>query len=134
MFPHLFPYGLGGIGSTDSHIVKISEMMHKRRLLMYHDKRFQCDPYFPLVAFNHEQMKKGTTGGYLLTENYNFNNIAERLMNLDMGILSDLSKRSSKGEQVKPETEAEKACYQVISDLDHVAGHVQGSITSKKYM
>jgi hypothetical protein len=134
MFPHLFPYGLGGIGSTDSHIVKISEMMHKRRLLMYHDKRFQCDPYFPLVAFNHEQMKKGTTGGYLLTENYNFNNIAERLMNLDMGILSDLSKRLSKGERVKPETEAEKACYQVISDLDHVAGHVQGSITSKKYM
>jgi hypothetical protein len=29
MFPHLFPYGLGGIGSTDSKIVRISEMMHK---------------------------------------------------------------------------------------------------------
>jgi hypothetical protein len=38
MFPYLFPYGLGGIGSTDSKIVKMSEMMHKRRLLMYHDK------------------------------------------------------------------------------------------------
>jgi hypothetical protein len=55
-------------------------------------------------------------------------------MNLDIGILTDLLKRLSKRERVKPETEAEKACYQVISDLDHVASHVQGSITSKKYM
>jgi hypothetical protein len=134
MFPHLFPYGLGGIGSTDSKIVKMSEIMHKRRLLMYHDKRFQCDPYFPLVAFNHEQIKKSTTGGYLLTQRNNFDKIAERLMNINIGVLSDLSERLSKGERVKPETDAEKNCYQVISDLDHVAGNVHGSITSKKYM
>jgi len=38
MFPYLFPYGLGGIGSTDSKIVKMSEMIHKRQLLMYYDK------------------------------------------------------------------------------------------------
>ena len=31
-------------------------------------------------------------------------------------------------------TEEEKACYKLISDLDHVAGHVQGSLTSKRYM
>jgi len=30
MFPHLFPYGLGGIGSTDENIIQISELMHKR--------------------------------------------------------------------------------------------------------
>ncbi|KAF8805552.1 hypothetical protein BYT27DRAFT_7258073 [Phlegmacium glaucopus] len=29
---------------------------------------------------------------------------------------------------------AEKACFQVIKDLDHVAGRMHGSITSKKYM
>ena len=134
MFPHLFPYGLGGIGSTDSKIVRISEMMHKRQLLMYHDKRFQCDPYFPLVAFNHEQMKKCTTGGFLLTKRGNFDKIADRLMNIDIGVLSDLSQRLAKGEHVKPETDAEKNCYQVISDLDHVAHNVQGSVTSKRYM
>jgi hypothetical protein len=131
MFPHLFPYGLGGIGSTD---INMSDMMHKRRLLMYHDKQFQMDSYFPLVAFNHEQIKSGTTGGFLLTEKHNFNNIAERLMNIDTTVLADLSKRLSKGERVRPETKEEKNCYALISDLDHVAGHVQGSITSKKYM
>ncbi|KAH7918707.1 hypothetical protein BV22DRAFT_993513, partial [Leucogyrophana mollusca] len=40
MFPWLFPYGLGGIGAP-SHKGKLSNMRHKRQLLMYHDKRFQ---------------------------------------------------------------------------------------------
>lgn len=35
MFSWLFPYGLGGIGSTT---VSLSSARHKRRLLMYHDK------------------------------------------------------------------------------------------------
>ena len=40
----------------------------------------------------------------------------------------------SDGEYVKPQTEEEKACFQVIHDLDHVGKHVEGSITNKKYM
>lgn len=134
MFPCLFPYGLGGIGGFNSDALDMSDMMHKRRLLMYHDKRFQMDAYFPLVAFNHEQIKKSTTGGYLLTERRNFDDVADRLMNIDTGVLEDLSKRLTRGDRVKPETPEEKACYALISDLDHVAGHVQGSVTSKKYM
>ena len=31
-------------------------------------------------------------------------------------------------------TENEKACFQVLHDLDHVSGKVKGSVTSKKYM
>ncbi|KIM74021.1 hypothetical protein PILCRDRAFT_80473, partial [Piloderma croceum F 1598] len=134
MFPCLFPYGLGGIGGVNSDAVELSDMMHKRKLLMYHDKRFQLDAYFPLVAFNHEQIKKGTTGGYLLTEKHNFDDIANRLMNIDTGVLDDLSKRLTRGDRVKPDTPEEKACYALMADLDHVAGHVQGSVTSKKYM
>ena len=37
-----------------------------------------------------------------------------------------------KGECVKLETEAEKACFKVLSDIDTVGGHVKGSLTSKK--
>src|ERR1700674_1019970 len=61
MLPWLFPYGLGGIGQTE-HKYNLSSMMHKRHLLMYYDKRFQKDPHFPLIAFNHEQMKESTRG------------------------------------------------------------------------
>ena len=56
MFPWLFPYGYGGIGQARLK-KKISETEHKKHLLMYHDKRFQTDLYFPIVAFNHEQLK-----------------------------------------------------------------------------
>jgi hypothetical protein len=134
MFPWLFPYGLGGIGGIETENAGMSEMMHKRKLLMYHDKRFQTDAHFPLISFNQEQMKNSTTGGYLLTERRNFDDIAERLMNVDTNVLEDLSKRLSRGDRVKPVTDEEKACYALISDLDHVGGHVPGSITSKKYL
>jgi hypothetical protein len=134
MFPHLFPYGLGGIGSIDNKILKISDMMHKRRLLMYHDKRFQNDAYFPLISFNHEQIKRTTFATHLMTERHNFKDIVHRLLRIDTAVLSRLSDKLSKGERVKPQTEAEKACYQLISDLDCVSGHVQGSTTSKKRM
>jgi len=134
MFPWLFPYGLGGVGVVINNDVNMSDLMHKRKLLMYHDKRFQMDAHFPLVVFNHEQIKKSTTGGYLMTEKRNFDEIADRLMNIDTGVLEDLSKRLCKGERVKPVTEDEKMCYAVLADLDHVGGHVQGSLTTKKYM
>lgn len=69
-----------------------------------------------------------------MTEKQNFDDIADRLLNVDVGVLEDLSKRLCKGERVKPITEEEKACYKLVSDLDHVGGHVQGSLTSKRYM
>ncbi|KAJ7254481.1 hypothetical protein C8J57DRAFT_1236723 [Mycena rebaudengoi] len=67
MFPWLFPYGLGGIGHHE-HRHRISEAAHKRFLLMYHDKRFQTDLYFPMVAFNELQIKAGKTGSHLLAK------------------------------------------------------------------
>jgi hypothetical protein len=133
MMPWLFPYGLGGIGNTVQK-GKVSDTVHKRHLLMYYDKRFQKDPYFPLIAFNHEQIKQGTTGGYLLAEKSKFDDISKRLMDLDIGTLKNLSGRMEAGEKVTPETDEEKMCFQLIKDLDHVGGHVKGSITSKKYM
>ena len=38
------------------------------------------------------------------------------------------------GERVKPETDEEKSCFQLLNDIDHVGGQVKGSVTSKKYM
>jgi hypothetical protein len=131
--PWLFSYGLGGIGQADHH-KKLSAIAHKRHLLMYHDKRFQRDPHFPLIAFNHEQIKEATTAGYLMVDKNSFNDISDRLLNVNLDVLSHLAKRMSDGERVKPETEEEKNCFQLINDLDHVGSHVDGSITKKKYM
>jgi hypothetical protein len=129
IFPWLFPYGLGGIGSTP-----FSDKTHKRHLLMYHDKRFQKDICFPFVAFSHQQIKASTTGGLLLAESQNFDNIANRLLSVNQNVLDDLAKRMSIGEVIKPSTDDERACFQLIRDLDHIDGKVDGSITSKKHM
>ena len=129
IFPWLFPYGLGGVGSTG-----LSDKSHKQFLLMYHDKRFQKDVCFPFVAFSHQQIKASTTGGLLLAESRNFENIANRILSVNQDILDDLAKRMSIGEVVKPSTDDERACFQLIRDLDHIDGKVDGSITSKKHM
>ncbi|KDR75359.1 hypothetical protein GALMADRAFT_69351, partial [Galerina marginata CBS 339.88] len=63
MFPCLFPYGLGGIGTAN-----IGDTLHKKHLLMYHDKRFQTDLHFPLIAFNHAQIKSTTKSGFILAD------------------------------------------------------------------
>ncbi|TFK58432.1 hypothetical protein BDN72DRAFT_723385, partial [Pluteus cervinus] len=101
---------------------------------MYHDKRFQTDFYFPFVAFSHEQIKACSTGGFLVTDKTNFDKISQRVLNLNTSVLNSITDRLAAGEIVRAETEDEKNCYQVIKDLDHVGGHVQGSTTTKKYM
>ncbi|KAI0713341.1 hypothetical protein C8Q76DRAFT_620478 [Earliella scabrosa] len=132
MFPWLFPYGLGGLKNIYG-VRPVSEEKRKQQLLMYHDKRFQLEPLFPLVALNHEQIKKSTTGGYLLADKNRFNDIADRILNLKPDILSSIVEKLKLG-PVKPETEEEKQAFQLLNNLDHVNYKVQGSITSKKYM
>ena len=129
IFPWLFPYGLGGIGSTH-----FSDKTHKQHLIMYHDKRFQKDICFPFVAFSHQQIKASTTGGLLLAETQNFDNIANRLLSVNQNVLDDLAKRMSIGEVIKPSIDDKRACFQLIRDLDHIDWKVDGSITSKKHM
>ena len=48
--------------------------------------------------------------------------------------MADITENLSNGEYFVPESDTEKACFQVLRDLDHVAGKVKGSTTSKKYM
>src|SRR6201987_2870563 len=134
MMPWLFPYGLGGIGSQQQKDLRISDFNYKRHLLLYHDKRFQRDHHFPLIAFNHEQIKNTTTAGYLLADKVKFNDISNRLLQMDSSVLTSICNRLNKDEKVNPESDAEKRCFQLLKDLDHIGGNVMGSVTNKKYM
>ncbi|KAK7038924.1 hypothetical protein VNI00_010315 [Paramarasmius palmivorus] len=86
MFPWLFPYGLGGLGTTN-----LSESAHKKYLLMYYDKWFQLDENFPFVSFSHEQVKSATQSGWLLADRSSFSAVADRLLNLNQKVLEDLN-------------------------------------------
>jgi len=133
MMPWLFPYGLGGIGNSNI-IGPMSSITQKKYLLMYHDKRFQTDPGFPLIAFNQEQIQQSSSASFVTAEKPYFAEVARRLMTLDKTVLDDITNRMMKGERVKPETNAEIACFRILGDIDAVGGRVKGSLTSKKYM
>jgi hypothetical protein len=134
MMPWLFPYGLGGIGNQYQKNSHISDLMYKRHLLLYHDKRFQTDSHFPLIAFNHEQIKDTATAGYILSDKQKFDEITNRLLHIDKTVLTSLCSRMATEERIVPETEEEKNCFKLLKDIDHVGGHVKGSVTNKKIM
>ena len=92
------------------------------------------DHKFCSIAFNHEQIKDATTGGFLMTERNNFDNVAERLVNVDTDVLKDISKCMAEGEKINPQSDKERACFDILKDVDHVGSHVNGSITNKCYM
>ena len=100
---------------------------------MYHDKRFQLDTYFPMIAFNHEQLKAAATGS-MLAKRSKFDAIARRLSAVNPKVAGDIAGRMAAGDHVEPSNPAEQICFDLIKDLDGVAGRVKGSVTSKKYM
>ncbi|KAJ7143400.1 hypothetical protein C8R43DRAFT_841270, partial [Mycena crocata] len=100
---------------------------------MYHDKRFQTNTYFPMITFNHEQMKASSTGSKLLAKRSNFPAIVRRLRAVNPVVAGSIADRIVKKEKVTPANEAEQVCFDLIKDLDGAAGHVTGSVTSKKY-
>src|SRR6202522_2362706 len=131
MMPWLFPYGLGGIGNSKI-IGRMSSIAQKKYLLMYHDKRFQTDPGFPLIAFNQEQIQQSSSAGFVTAEKPYFAEVARRLLTLNKSVLEDITNCMMKGERVKPETDAERACFKILGDIDTVGGRGKGSLTSKK--
>ncbi|TFK79178.1 hypothetical protein K466DRAFT_445709, partial [Polyporus arcularius HHB13444] len=97
------------------------------------DRRFQTDRCFPFIVFNQDQIRSSAQGGYLLTARKNFTHVAEKILALDRNALQALIDRSANGSYVQPETPAEKACFELMTFVDHVAGHVSGSHTARKY-
>ncbi|KZT10427.1 uncharacterized protein LAESUDRAFT_644583, partial [Laetiporus sulphureus 93-53] len=89
MFPWLFLYGLRGL-NNDCGSKWVSESKRKQQLLMYHDKCFQLEPYFPLITYNYEQIKNATITGFLLIKKQNFHEIANKIVNLPLSTLESL--------------------------------------------
>ncbi|KAI0640765.1 hypothetical protein C8Q79DRAFT_893492, partial [Trametes meyenii] len=97
------------------------------------DRRFQTDRCFPFIVFNQEQIRSSSQAGFLLTSRKNFDSVADKLLKLDRSALNDLVARSSQTGRVSPETDAERQCFELMTLVDHVAGHVDGSNTARKY-
>ncbi|KAF5372660.1 hypothetical protein D9615_009864 [Tricholomella constricta] len=129
MFPWLFPYGLGGVGSTT-----LGADTHKKHLLMYHDKCFQSNIAFLFAAFSHHQIAAAATSSYLVAKTAKFSHIAERILTVNQDVLQDIASKLAAGEHFKPVTPDEKECFRLVNDVEHCRAKVCGSNTSKQYM
>lgn len=132
MFPWLFPYGYGGVGQ-DVHAGKIAVECHLRWLLMYHDKRFQVDSTFLLVAFNHQLIKQSSRGSFMTIKRKNFTSFASRAQHLDPAVLQTIADRLRVGGKKAPQTPEERVAFSMFDQIEYVSGKVQGSIASKKW-
>lgn len=133
MYPWLFPYGAGGPGNARTRGI-VSEASHKRWLLMYHDKRFQNDSRFVIVAFNHEQIKRGSSKSFILAKRANFNSVVSRVCKLNPAVVMSIANRLREGERVVPCTDDERTCFSIMDQVEHIGGSIQGSLASKKNM
>lgn len=133
MFPWLFPYGLGGI---DNSLIstQLGRARQVRHLLLYYDRRFQVDEYFPFVAFNHQQLMASSSAGVVLAKKPYFDDVVDMIMSLNPDVLSMLSEKNKRGEFLRPETAEERRCFDILKHIEFVSGRVQGSLTGRKYM
>ena len=67
---------------------------------MYHDKCFQVDHQFTLIAFNHEQIRKVTKNAYVITNRANFPKVVNRIQNIDVEVLYNLINKLHSGQHV----------------------------------
>lgn len=131
MFPWLFPFGYGGVGQ-EAHKGLISKENHLRWLLLYHDKRFQKDAGFLIVAFNHQLIKQNSKGSFMMCKRNNFAKVATSIRAIHPGVLASIVQRMRSGARVTPTTEEEKRAFCLLDQVDIVGTHVNGSLASKK--
>jgi hypothetical protein len=61
-----------------------------------------------MIAFNHEQLKAGVTGSFLLATRKMWPNISNRLKSLNHDILKNISDKLPNGKHFLPATPEEK--------------------------
>ncbi len=131
LFPWLYPYGLGGFDNTKMSC-KLGRAKQIQHRLMYADQRFQVDRYFPFLAFNQEQIRASTTGGFLLTERAHFKDVAAKILSTDKEVLQGLIDKGKSGWSSEIATPEEKQCHELLALVDFVAAKVPGSMTQRR--
>jgi hypothetical protein len=132
MFLWLFPFGHRGVGQK-AHFGTISREKHLCWLLLYHDKRFQEDGQFIIVAFNHQLICQGTMGSFMLVKRNNFNKIAETIQKISSAVLSMIAEKLRLNGRYVPQTRKEKECFSLLNQIEYVESHVSSSLANKKY-
>ncbi|XP_006461608.1 hypothetical protein AGABI2DRAFT_71666, partial [Agaricus bisporus var. bisporus H97] len=87
-----------------------------------------------MIAFNHEQIKRATTNSFLYSKQNKFPDVARRIALLNPDVLKRVCDGFENTHAFTPQTEQEKECLDLLSDINHTGSNVHGSMTSKQQM
>lgn len=132
MYPWLFPNGYGGVGQ-DCHLSSFGRQAHIKWLLGYHDKRFQRDAGFLIVAMNHQLIRQSSRGSFISMKRGNFARAADAIDKLDPGVLLSVVEKTKDGGRFFPQTPEERKCATLMDQVDVVGSYVDGSLARKKF-
>ncbi|EFI27648.1 hypothetical protein CC1G_14574 [Coprinopsis cinerea okayama7 len=59
-------------------------------------------------------------GSFLMAKRQNFEVITQKILGLNKEVLKDIADRMANGGRVRPKTDEEKECFQLLNMLDHV--------------
>lgn len=134
MFPHLFPFGIGGLEDKRRE-TKISIEAHVKHLLNLSDTRFQTDHSFAFVAMNILQRRKTSRASRFKINRRAYKRTAELLSSVEASTCQRLIQRSQEaGGYVSAEDDAEHEVMELLDKVDLLAGHIPGSSASKRRM
>lgn len=101
MFPHLFPFGLGGLEDS-SRPVRLSIDSHVKHLLNLADTRFQTDNSFAFVAMNILQRRKNSRASRFKISKRNLARASELLSSVEASTCATIIQRGKQGGFVSP--------------------------------
>ncbi|KAH9484784.1 hypothetical protein JR316_0001686 [Psilocybe cubensis] len=126
LFPHLDPWGIGGFYHPGRKI-KISMEEQLKHLLLVDDSPFAKDPEFAFIFYNICRKALVSQSLRFLVSQSSHKKIANELLNIDLDMLSHLTKECEKNPYYKPTETKEKEAFRLLSSIRLVSKHVPGS-------
>ncbi|KIO18009.1 hypothetical protein M407DRAFT_43899, partial [Tulasnella calospora MUT 4182] len=134
MFPHIFPFGVGGFENKERR-VPLNMHAHVKHLLNLDNTLPQTDNSFSFVAMNILQRRATSKSARFKVKSASYDRAAELLSSVEASACDSVIERSkvSRG-YVAPQTDEEKALFELLDKVNVIASSVPGSPATKVKM
>lgn len=134
MFPHLFPWGLGGFEDKGRR-VPVGLEAHVKHMLNLSDTDPQTDHSFSFVAMNILQRRTTAKASRFKVKSSYYDRAAELLCSVEASACDSIVARSQANNgYVKPQSAAERDLFELMEKVNVISSAVPGSSASKVKM
>ncbi|KAJ6464325.1 hypothetical protein DFH09DRAFT_957797, partial [Mycena vulgaris] len=129
-FPEEDPWGIGGMLHPQRR-KKISPAEQVAHLLTVHGGRFQRHSEFAFFYYNVLRKQLVATNTRYKAPKNNYRDVVDKMLNVDLGILSSLKEKCKRDALYIPTDETEKHIMTLMNSVGLIARHIPGSAGHK---